>query len=62
MDIDWTKQFEKVSIPYADEFVNNYHYNKRLKVSQIYHVVGWKSKDDFKCYPLDIVNIFKIEQ
>ena len=33
-----------------------------LKVSQIYHVVGWKSKDDFKCYPLDIVNIFKIEQ
>ena len=31
MDIDWTKQFEKVSIPYADEFVNNYHYNKRIE-------------------------------
>ena len=27
-----------------------------LKVSQIYHVVGWKSKDDFKCNQLDIVN------
>ena len=31
-----------------------------LKVSQTYHVVGWKNTGDFKCHPLDIVNIFRI--
>ena len=33
---------------------------EQLKVAKTYHVVGWKNKGDFKCHPLDIVNIFKI--
>ena len=30
-----------------------------LIVSRKYHVVGWRSKGDFKSHPLDIVNIYK---
>ena len=30
-----------------------------LKVSQKYQVIGWKSKGDFKAFPIDIVNIYK---
>ena len=31
-----------------------------LSVSQSYDVIGWKNKGDFKCHPLDIVNIYRL--
>ena len=42
MDIDWMKEFDKISIPHADSFVEEYRERKRIKdanrkFNQTYH-------------------------
>ena len=31
MDIDWMKEFDKITIPHADTFVEDFYINKRVK-------------------------------
>ena len=31
MDIDWMKEFDKISIPHADSFVEDFYTNKKVK-------------------------------
>ena len=31
MDIDWMKEFDKISIPHADSFVQDFNINKKVK-------------------------------
>ena len=31
MDIDWMKEFDKISIPHADSFVEDLNTNKKVK-------------------------------